>query len=132
MKVAVWDSYVKKHDGSVSHFDIIVPEEIKDSDTIIQYGKTYLKSIGIHDSRLTTDECQFCHIEEPDNNMLESIRDEGYYILEMEDIPATLPNEKTRRDMILHLRAHHPEYRFFDFRSMTTDEIHLVIGEKSK
>jgi len=28
MKVAVWDTYVTKKDGSVMHFDIIVPEEI--------------------------------------------------------------------------------------------------------
>jgi hypothetical protein len=30
MKVAVWDTYVTKKDGSIMHFDIIADEEIKD------------------------------------------------------------------------------------------------------
>lgn len=132
MKVAVWDSYVKKNDGSVCHFDIIVPEEIKDTDTILRYGEDYLKKTDINDGQLSTDECQFCHFEEPDSDMLESIMQSGYYILEMEDIPAILPDEATRRDMILHLRAHRLEYRFFNFRGMITDDIRLIIEEKSK
>lgn len=44
MKVAVWDTYVTKKDTTVMHFDILVPEEIKDATQIYQYGKEYLKN----------------------------------------------------------------------------------------
>ena len=30
MHVAVWDTYVTKKDGTVMHFDIIAPVDIKD------------------------------------------------------------------------------------------------------
>jgi len=30
MKVAVWDTYVTRKEGNIMHFDVIVPEEIKD------------------------------------------------------------------------------------------------------
>jgi hypothetical protein len=43
MKVAVWDTYVTKKDGSVMHFDILAPESIKDTAVIYNYGKDYLK-----------------------------------------------------------------------------------------
>jgi hypothetical protein len=44
MKVAVWDTYATKKDGSVMQFDIIVPEEIKVEESIHSFGKEYLKS----------------------------------------------------------------------------------------
>ena len=39
MKVAVWDTYVTKKDGSIMHFDIIAPVEIKDTTIIYGYGR---------------------------------------------------------------------------------------------
>ena len=44
MKVAVWDTYVTKKGGSVMHFDIIAPEEIKDPELIYGYGGDSLKT----------------------------------------------------------------------------------------
>ncbi len=38
MKVAVYDTYVIKKDGSVMHFDIIVPVENKDVKGIHNFG----------------------------------------------------------------------------------------------
>lgn len=46
MQVSVWDPYVTKKDGSMMHFDIIVPSEVKDTTTIYNYGKIYLESKG--------------------------------------------------------------------------------------
>ena len=43
MKVAVWDTYVTKRDGTVMHFDIITPNHIKDEKTIHTFGKKYLQ-----------------------------------------------------------------------------------------
>jgi len=85
MKVAVWDTYVTKKDGSVMHFDIIVPEDIKDSSIIYGYGKEYLKTKGQQDQKLTSNECRFCHIETVKPYWEEAIRQNGYYIYEMEN-----------------------------------------------
>ena len=63
MKVAVWDTYVSRKDGSIMHFDIIAPEDIQDPITIHQYGKEYLKTKGQEAQPLTSKECRFCHIE---------------------------------------------------------------------
>jgi Domain of unknown function (DUF2024) len=42
MQVAVWDTYVTKKDGTVMHFDILVPDKLKDEEMIYNYGKDYL------------------------------------------------------------------------------------------
>ncbi|HMN32538.1 MAG TPA: DUF2024 family protein [Chitinophagaceae bacterium] len=62
MKVAIWDTYVTKKDGSVIHFNIIVPQAIKDNHIIYGYGKSYLKSKAQQGQSLTSIECEVCHI----------------------------------------------------------------------
>ncbi|MEQ2008810.1 MAG: DUF2024 family protein, partial [Limisphaerales bacterium] len=32
VKIAVWDTYVTKNNGTIMHFDILVPSELKDTD----------------------------------------------------------------------------------------------------
>ena len=56
MQVAVWDTYVTKKDGMIMHFDIIAPEEVKDAETIYNYGREYLKSKGEEGQPLTSEE----------------------------------------------------------------------------
>ncbi len=85
MKVAVWDTYVTKKDGSVMHFDIIAPEGIKDTTTIYNYGKEYLKSKGQEGQPLTSKECKFCHIETLKPQWETEIKQKGYFIIEMEN-----------------------------------------------
>ena len=123
MKVAVWDTYVKKKNGNVMHFDIIVPDTVKDTEIIYRYGKAYLAQNGETESSLDTEECQFCHIEEPTPEMKEAISRQGYFILEMDEIPAQLPLHPSRRDLILHLKAHNENYRFTDFKGKSVEEI---------
>ena len=41
MKASVWDTYVNKKDGTVMHFDIMVPESTKESETVYQFSKEY-------------------------------------------------------------------------------------------
>ncbi|MFN3405371.1 MAG: DUF2024 family protein [Cytophagaceae bacterium] len=126
MNVAVWDTYVKKKDGNVMHFDIIVPAGIK-AELVYQYGKKYLQEINESDNKLDIEECQFCHMEEPTEEMLAAINKQGYYILQMDEIPAQLPATPTRRDLILHLRAHYKEYRFADFKGKSLEEIQSLV-----
>ena len=85
MKVAVWDTYVTKKNGSVMHFDIIVPEEIINQETVYSYGKTYLATKGQTGRSLTTNESIFCHIETVKPDWVKSIDQQGYFIYEMEN-----------------------------------------------
>lgn len=125
-EVAVWDTYVKKKDGSVLHFDIIVPASLQNADQIYQFGATYLLAKNEPDGVIESEACQFCHIESPGEDVLSDIERQGFYILEMEDIPAQLPDSPTRRDMILHLRAHYPDFRFADFKGKSMEEVQAL------
>jgi len=128
MKVAVWDTYVQLPAGDVLHFDIIVPDFVQDFGTIRRFGQEYLSGLKLDGLQIEANACQLCHIDTPDEQMLESIEHKGYYILEMETIPADLPDNPSRRMMILHLRAHFPKYRFADFRSFDEQTIRNMIN----
>lgn len=85
MQVAVWDTYVTKKDGSVMHFDIIAPHSIKDEKIIYTFGKDYLLSKDQEHQRLTAKECTFCHMEKASDEMIASIQQKGYCIIEMQN-----------------------------------------------
>jgi hypothetical protein len=85
MKVAVWDTYVTKKDNSVMHFDIIAPQEIRDTNAIYNYGKEYLNTKGQDRQPLTSAECRFCHIETVRPQWEAEIKQKGYFIIEMEN-----------------------------------------------
>lgn len=85
MKVAVWDTYVQRKDGRIMHFDIIVPEEVRDTAIIFQYGREYLAGKGQGGQRLTARECRFCHLETVRPQWEAAIRRQGYFIYEMEN-----------------------------------------------
>jgi hypothetical protein len=84
MKVAVWDTYVTKKDGSTMHFDIVAPLELKDEATIYKYGEDYLKLKNQEGQNLSSKECNFCHIESASEEMVVAIKEKGYYIIEMQ------------------------------------------------
>lgn len=85
MKVAVWDTYVIKKDGSVMHFDIIAPEEIKDEKVIYSFGKDYVQFKNQENRPLSSKECSFCHIETASTEMILSIQQKGYFIIEIQN-----------------------------------------------
>lgn len=85
MKVAVWDTYVAKKDGSIMHFDILAPEDIKDVTVIYNYGKDYLKSKDQEGQQLSSKECSFCHKETIRPQWEADIKKQGYFIIEMEN-----------------------------------------------
>jgi len=84
-RVAVWDTYVTKKDGTVMHFDIIAPADMRDTAVIYSYGREYLKSKGQEGQRLSAKECRFCHIRQLHPAWAADIRRKGYYILELEN-----------------------------------------------
>lgn len=127
MQVAVWDTYVKTAHGSVMHFDIVLPDTVKDTALIYGYGRQYLETKGVQNAELSASECRYCHIEEPTALMMAAIEEKGFYIIEMETITAQLPATPTRRDKILFLRAHFPQHRFAQFSGMPEAEIDDLI-----
>ncbi|RYE33435.1 MAG: DUF2024 family protein [Sphingobacteriales bacterium] len=85
MKVAVWDTYVTKKDGTVMHFDIIAPERVKDPEIIYGFGKEYLTLKGEQGQALNAKECSFCHIETIAPQWEQEIEAKGYFIYEMQN-----------------------------------------------
>ncbi len=131
MKVEVWDTYARKPDGNTLHFDILV-EEGTPASRVYQFGKAYLRALGVEDARLDASTCQFCHVEEVDEDIARTIREHGYQIVFLEEIPAQLPSRPSRRDLILHIRAHYPEYRFADFRGYTYEAVRNLLERLQK
>lgn len=84
MKVSVYDTYVPKKDNVIMHFDILV-EEGTSEEKVYEYGKLYLENKGIANSKLTTSECNFCHIEVAPENVKNEIASKGFFIIEIEN-----------------------------------------------
>lgn len=85
MEVSVWDTFVKREDGKVMHFDILVPSELSDEVTIIGFGKQYLKTKWFRTNQLSAKECSFCHLEKADEQIVASIQNAGFHIIEIEN-----------------------------------------------
>jgi hypothetical protein len=86
MQCAVYDTYVRKKDGKVMHFDVIV-EDKTPHEKAIEFGKAYLASVGQAGQKMTQEECQFCHIQAAPPVVERSIKQQGYYIQKMEGCP---------------------------------------------
>jgi hypothetical protein len=84
MEVAVWDTYVKKKDGTVMHFDIIAPSTLRDTVVIHAFGREYLRTKGEEGQPLTANECRFCHVRDVRPEWEARINEQGYFIIEME------------------------------------------------
>lgn len=89
MNVAIWDTYILREDKKIMHFDILVPEEITDTETVLNYGKTYLKEKPFVKGKISTDECTFCHIEtintQEKKRIYNDISTHGFAIIELEN-----------------------------------------------
>lgn len=84
MKIAVYDTYVRKKDGQIMHFDILVPYELSNMEIIYNYGREYLAAKGQAGQVLSSRECRFCHADEASEKIKLDILEKGYYIVEME------------------------------------------------
>ncbi|WOD44661.1 DUF2024 family protein [Hwangdonia lutea] len=85
MKVSVWDTYVKREDGKIMHFDILVPNSLQDEQTILNYGASYLKSKAFKTESISSNICNFCHIEQATDAVMNDIQNKGFSIIEMEN-----------------------------------------------
>lgn len=85
MIIAVWDTYVMRSNGSTMHFDILVPNTMRDEQQIYEYGKAYLKTKAFATGEFNTKECTFCHFEEAKEKVIKDIEKNAYSILELEN-----------------------------------------------
>lgn len=85
MKIAVWDTYVKRNDGIVMHFDILVPDFIKDRSIVFKFGEDYLSNKPFKVEAITSDKCVLCHIEQGTIEIIDDIKIKGYSIIEIEN-----------------------------------------------
>lgn len=85
MQIAVFDTYVQRPDGRRMHFDILVPNEGKNLDTVLEFGRQYLAAKGLPAIDLTAKECRFCHIESATPEMERAVSATGFGIIEMEN-----------------------------------------------
>ena len=82
MQIHVYDTYVKAKDGHVMHFDVFT--DVRDDKQAIEFAKQWLASIGEADATVTSEECRFCHSQGAPDEVVEAIKQNGYYIYKME------------------------------------------------
>lgn len=82
MEVDVWDTYVNREDGERMHFDIIVPSGTSEN-MVFKFGEDYLHSKNVV-GKLDSKQCRLCHSEEIDAENIGKIKDNGFFIYEME------------------------------------------------
>ena len=86
MKIDVYDTYATSKNGNMIHFDVFVEHGALGS-RAFNYAKQFIKEIGEDENALTQSRCNFCHTEVARPHIQETIRREGYYILQMEGCP---------------------------------------------
>ncbi|WP_349431261.1 DUF2024 family protein [Methylomarinum sp. Ch1-1] len=85
MEIHVYDTYVKAGDGHIMHFDVFTAE--KDDQKAILHAKKWLASIGEAKAEVSSKECQFCHSQQAPDDVLDSIKQQGYFIYQLEGCP---------------------------------------------
>ncbi|MBL7910553.1 MAG: DUF2024 family protein [Bacteroidia bacterium] len=81
MEISLYDTVFRKEDGKLIKFDIIVPSELRDLKQIYQFGNEFLKEEGIMAKKLiSSEECDFCHMEIANEKIAEEIKEKGYSI----------------------------------------------------
>jgi len=82
MEIHVYDTYVEAADGHTMHFDVFTKE--KNHDKAIEYAKQWLGTVDQGDSKISTEECTFCHTQEAPPHVEEEIEKNGFFIYKME------------------------------------------------
>ena len=85
MDIHVYDTYVKAKDGHTMHFDVIT--NVQDHDKAIEYAKQWLATVGEDGAKVTGEECNFCLTQEAPPQVVNEIKEKGFYIQKMEGCP---------------------------------------------
>lgn len=86
MRIAVFDTYVRRPDGRRMHFDILVDEQsdARNPEVVLEYGRRYLAARGVPADNLSTRECRFCHVETASPQVEAEVKRVGFAIIELE------------------------------------------------
>ena len=89
MQLDVYDSYARTADGTLMHFDVLVPRgHTRDPH---DYAARWLNEIGARDTEVSLELCRFCHSENSASPEIErGIARDGYFILQMEGCPSPI------------------------------------------
>ncbi len=85
MDFHVFDTYVKAKDGHTMHFDVVTDNS--NVENAILFAKEWLDTIGEENSKVTTEECKFCHTQSVPEDIEIEIMTNGYFISKMEGCP---------------------------------------------
>ena len=85
MDIHVYDTYVKAKDGHTMHFDVIT--DVQDHDKAIEYAKQWLATVGEDGATVTGEECNFCQTQEAPPQVVNEIKEKGFFIQKMEGCP---------------------------------------------
>lgn len=80
------------------YFDILASEHISDSAVVLNYGEGYLQTKGQDGQPLTSKECRFFHIESVRSVWEETIKRQGYFIIEMKNCTSIITVEFIKGD----------------------------------
>lgn len=86
MKMDVFDTYAQVKAGQVLHFDVLVPVATAKEKVMI-YAGLFLTSIGCPEAHVASVRCNFCHSEMAAAHVSDTIKKDGYFILQMEGCP---------------------------------------------
>ena len=83
MKVAIWDIHAIKKDGSVIHFEIIIPGDVKNINLVYSYYREFFKPKKL---RIKLSSIEYCihHREVANKEIISLIKEKGYYLIEKE------------------------------------------------
>ena len=85
MDIHVYDTYVKNKNGDIMHFDVIT--DVQELEKALEYAKQWLATIGEGDAKVTGEECRFCHTQEAPPQVVNEIKEKGFFIQKMEGCP---------------------------------------------
>ena len=88
MEIEIHDTYVYGKKGQM-HFDVAIEHKGKGNNNklAVKSAKKWLNSIGEKNAKITSEECNFCHIDDPDQDIKDGIKKNGYAIIKMSGCP---------------------------------------------
>lgn len=85
MQIAVYDTHVRRPDGRLMHFDILVPTATaaQGIEAILTHGRLYLAAKGVPADTLDAQVCRYCHGELATPEVAAEITATGFAIIEL-------------------------------------------------
>ncbi len=86
MKVDIYDTHVILENGNKMHFDVLVQSD-EQAEKAKAFAHDWLMSIKINPAVIIQESCQYCHTASISADYKETIRNNGYAIIQMEGCP---------------------------------------------